>query len=206
MKQNWSKFFKQYTILLVLGSLVISGTLLYIDNKDKLTAKTGDLQEPKTITIKKTYKTNSIVHDYKDKDYDFEDGKMTSSGETTGDNVDKNVDTVSTSYATDQSENTQPANSLKVKTTAPTVKSTQTKTKKGLNAKNPYAIEYANAIKEYIALAKKAEQLKEDKKRATGSNRYSIDNELRKMKPEEVNITNRLKSSQKKYRTWEKSH
>jgi len=202
MKQNWSKFFKQYTILLVLGSLVISGALLYIDNKYKLTEKTDDLQEPKTITIKKTYKLNSIVHDYNDKDYDFKEAETTSPDYTTG----EHVETVETSYSTEEPKKTQPVNSLKVKATPPIVKSTQTKIKKGLNAKNPYAIEYANAIKEYMALSKKAEQLKENKNRATGSARYEIDNQLRKMKPEEVNITNRLKSAQKKYRAWEKSH
>jgi len=204
MKRNWSKFFTQYTILLVLGSLVMGGSLMYIDNKDKLTANTDNLQEPKTITIKKTYKSNSIVHDYNDKDYDFEEAETTFPDYTTG----EHVETVETTYETEKPDNTQPVNSLKVKTTKTTVKTTQPKTnkKRGLNAKNPHAMEYANAIKVYITLAKKAEQLKAEKKGATGNNKYEIDNELRKMKPQEVNITNRLKSAQKKYRAWEKSH
>jgi len=202
MKQNWSKFFTQYTTLLVFGSLLIVGTLMYIDNRDKVTAKTDNLQGLKTITIKKTYKSDSIVHEYNDKDYHFDNEKIISSDDTTNDNI----GTLDTTDAADKTENTQPAHSLKVNTTSPTAKHITTKTKKGLNAKNPYAVEYANAIKEYIALSKKAEQLKEDKKRAAGSNRNDIDNKLRKMKPEEVNLTHRLKSAQKKYREWEKNH
>ncbi len=202
MKQNWSKFFTQYTILLLLGSLLIVGTLIYIDNIDKLTLKTDNLQEPKTITIKKTYKSSGIIHEYKDKDYNFDNEKIISSDETTN----NNIETLETADTADKTEKSQPGHSLKVQTTSPTSQKINTKPKKGLNAKNPYAIEYANAIKDYLALSKQAEQLKEDKKRATGSKQNDIDNKLRKMKPDEVNLTNRLKSAQKKYREWEKNN
>jgi hypothetical protein len=218
MKQNWSKFFTQYIMLLVFGSLLIFWALIYIDDLYKSTLKSDDLQGSKTIIIKKTYKSTGIVNEYNDKDYNFEEQKIISSGESTSDNIDNgkmisssettsdNIETVDKTYTTGKPKNNQPVKSLKVNRPSPAAKNIDTKTKKGLNAKNPYAIEYANAIKDYIALSKKAEQLKEDKKRATGGRRNLIDDQLRKMKPEEVNLTHRLKSAQKKYRQWEKNH
>jgi hypothetical protein len=198
MKQNWSKFFTQYTVLLVIGSLVIVASLLYIDNKDKLTSNSNNLQERKEITIKKTYRDIS-VHEYNDDEYVFDN-------ETTDSNDSKNnTGNTQTTYETERLPNATPGNSLTVKTSKKTTTATTSK-KRGLNGRNPYAIEYANAIKEYTALAKRAEVLKTEKKVASGDARYEINNELRQMKPAQVNITNKLKSAQKKYRAWEKNH
>ncbi|MDA3798414.1 MAG: hypothetical protein PF692_04960 [Kiritimatiellae bacterium] len=204
MKRNWSKFFTQYTVLLVVGTLVISGSLLYIDNKDKLTSKPAKLQEPKTITIKKTYKDDKLVNEYNDEDYNFEEQSNDEQYKS-----DEQYKYTETSYddATTKKDDSQPANQLSVKTYQKTTTTKDsTNQKRGLNGRNPYAIEYANAIKKYIKLAARAEELKAKKKTASADDRYDIDNELRQMKPMQINLESKLKSAQKKYRAWESSH